>query len=285
MEVTLREARTEDAEAAGRICYDAFYKVNTDHNFPPEFPSVEVAIGLLTMMFAHPGFHAVVAEHDGRILGSNVLDERSAIAGIGPISVAPTVQNGSIGRRLMAYVLERAATKEFPGTRLVQAAFHNRSLSLYTKLGFEPREPLSCMQGPSLARTLDGYRVRRAVETDLAACNAVCTTVHGHTRSGEVLDAIRQGACTVVEHEGRITGYTTGVAFFGHSAGETINEIKALIAAAPEFGGPGFLLPTRNGDLMRWCFANGLRIVEPLTLMTIGLYNEPRGAYLPSILY
>src|SRR5262245_19086430 len=106
MELTLREARTEDAEACGRICYDAFYKVNTDHNFPPEFPSVEVSIGLLAMMFAHPGFHGVVAEQNGRLVGSNVLDERSMIAGIGPISVAPTVQNGSIGRHLMARVLE-----------------------------------------------------------------------------------------------------------------------------------------------------------------------------------
>jgi hypothetical protein len=30
---------------------------------------------------------------------------------------------------------------------------------------------------------------------------------------------------------------------------------------------------------------NGLRLVYPMTLMTMGLYNEPRGAYLPSVLY
>jgi hypothetical protein len=26
-------------------------------------------------------------------------------------------------------------------------------------------------------------------------------------------------------------------------------------------------------------------VAEPMTLMTLGLYNEPAGAYLPSILY
>jgi hypothetical protein len=26
-------------------------------------------------------------------------------------------------------------------------------------------------------------------------------------------------------------------------------------------------------------------VVEPMTLMTVGLYNEPAGAFLPSILY
>ena len=31
--------------------------------------------------------------------------------------------------------------------------------------------------------------------------------------------------------------------------------------------------------------ANGLRVVQPMTLMSMGLYNEPAGAYLPSVLY
>jgi hypothetical protein len=30
---------------------------------------------------------------------------------------------------------------------------------------------------------------------------------------------------------------------------------------------------------------HGLKIVQPLTLMSRGLYQEPRGAFLPSILY
>jgi hypothetical protein len=29
----------------------------------------------------------------------------------------------------------------------------------------------------------------------------------------------------------------------------------------------------------------GLRIVQAMTLMSIGLYNEPRQAFLPSIVY
>jgi hypothetical protein len=61
--------------------------------------------------------------------------------------------------------------------------------------------------------------------------------------------------------------------------------VQALIAAAPEYGGPGLLLPTRNGELFRWCLENGLHVVQTMTLMSLGLYGEPRGAYLPSILY
>jgi hypothetical protein len=36
---------------------------------------------------------------------------------------------------------------------------------------------------------------------------------------------------------------------------------------------------------MAWCLKAGLRIVRQSTLMTIGLYNEPQGAWLPSIGY
>ena len=37
----------------------------------------------------------------------------------------------------------------------------------------------------------------------------------------------------------------------------------------------------RNGEVFRWCLRNGLRVVEPCSLMSLGLYNEPRGAFLP----
>jgi hypothetical protein len=49
--------------------------------------------------------------------------------------------------------------------------------------------------------------------------------------------------------------------------------------------GPGILVPTANTDLFGWCLTSGLRIVQLMTLMTIGLYNQPAGSYLPSILH
>ncbi len=281
----IRRARLEDVAACGTICYHAFHKISTDHNFPPDFPSAEAATGMLSGAFSHSSFYCVVAEADGRIVGSNCLDERSAIAGLGPITVDPAGQNRGVGRKLMEAVLDRAKERNFPGVRLVQAAFHNRSLSLYTNLGFHAREPLSVMQGPAIRKRIEGYAVRPAQASDLEACNQVCFSVHGHHRGGEVADAIRHGSALVVQRHGRITGYATGLAFFAHAVGETNSDLQALIAAAEGFGGPGFLLPTRNAPLFRWCLANGLRVVEPMTLMSTGVYNEPAGAYLPSILF
>jgi len=195
------------------------------------------------------------------------------------------VQNKGTGAKLMRAALARVESKHLAGVRLVQSGYHCRSLTLYAKLGFEIREPLACMQGAPIGKVPSGYKVRAAMPDDLGDCNALCRRVHGADRGGELRDAIGQGVARVVEREGRITGYTTQVAFFGHAIAETNDDLKALIAAAEAFPGPGFLVPTRNGDLFRWCLASGLKMVQPMTLMTLGLYNEPSGAYLPSILF
>jgi predicted N-acetyltransferase YhbS len=283
--VQIRRATPNDAVHCGRICYEAFATINQKHNFPPDIPSAEAGAGLLGMVFSHPEFYCVVAELDGQIIGSNCLDERSPIAGVGPITVDPAIQNQGVGRMLMNAVLDRGRERAFPGVRLLQAAFHNRSLSLYTKLGFDPREPMSVMSGFPMNATVPGVNVRPARESDIEAGNRVCERVHGHHRSGELRDSIAQGTAMVAERDGRITGYASGFGFFGHAVGESNLEMKALIAKASNLSGPGIIVPTRNADLFRWALENGLRVLYPMTLMTIGLYNEPTGAYLPSVLY
>lgn len=283
--IVIRRATPDDAPVCGRIGFEAFATLANKHNFPPDFPSPERAAYVLSMMFSHPSFFCVVAEQDGKVVGSNCLDERTPIAGVGPITIDSGAQNRSLGRRLMHAVMTRATERKFAGMRLVQAAYHNRSLSLYAKLGFAVREPIACMQGTPIQNTPLGYRVRVAEPSDLATCNDLCVRVHGHDRGGELDDAIEQGTALVAESEGRIRGYASSIAFFGHAVGEANRDLQALIAAAKEFQGPGILVPTRNAGLFRWCLESGLRVVQPMTLMTTGLYNEPAGAYLPSILF
>jgi predicted N-acetyltransferase YhbS len=285
MQVNIRQAQERDAAECGSICYQAFAALATAHNFPPDFPDAEVATGLLSMLLGTKGLYAIVAELDGRIVGSNFVDERGVIHGIGPITIDPKVQNEGVGGRLMRAALTRTQQKGAAGVRLVQAGYHCRSLSLYSKLGFEVREHLCCLQGPAIVRETPGYDVRPAAERDIVACNTLAERVHGHHRGAELRAAVSQGTAAVVEREGCITGYATQIAFFGHACAATTDDLKALISASREFAGPGFLVPSRNGELLRWCLQNKLRITQPLTLMTMGLYNEPAGAYLPSIIF
>ena len=115
--VTLRAGTLDDAPACGQICFDAFSTIARMHGFPPDIPTPEIAVGLLSSLFSSPGFYCVVAEHKGRIVGSNCLDERSVITGVGPITVDPATQNLGVGRLLMQSVIDRAIGRGAPGIR------------------------------------------------------------------------------------------------------------------------------------------------------------------------
>jgi len=283
----LRPGRLDDAEEAGRIIFEAFSTIAEKHGFPPDFPSVDSGVNSAASFLSNPGFYSVVAEDtsNGKLVGSNFLDERSNIAGLGPITVDPNYQNKGVGRQLMNNVMERAKNKNFPGTRLLQASYHNRSLALYASLGFEIREPISTMQGKPIQEVIPGRTVRPAAESDVEPCNAICKAVHGHDRNGELVDSIKQGSAKVVLHADRITGYTSGMAFFNHSVGLANDDLMALIGSADSYGGPGILIPSRNTQLFHWCLDKGLKLVQQLVLMTVGMYNEPAGTYMPSVLY
>jgi len=167
----------------------------------------------------------------------------------------------------------------------VQTAYHYRSLTLYAKLGFTVREPLSVFAGEPARRGAPPCHVRPAVSADLDACSAVCRRVHGHDRSAEQVAAIDVGTARVAETDGRITGYASGFGYGWHAVADGNNEIIDLISSADTFSGLGIIVPSRNTGLMQWCLRSGLQLVQQSTLMTIGLYNEPVGAWLPSIAY
>jgi len=159
MSLSVRPATPADTHAAAQIIKNAFDGIAEAHNFPLDFVSLEMAIGFAESFMNHPKVYGVVAEIDGKIVGSNFLDERNVIGAVGPISVDPKAQARGVGRRLMQAVIERG--KNAPGIRLVQDAFNTRSMSLYTSLGFDVKEPLALMMGRPLSGDLAaGAQVR-----------------------------------------------------------------------------------------------------------------------------
>jgi GNAT superfamily N-acetyltransferase len=283
--ITLRQATADDAQRCGEIFYDAFAAIAERHNFPIEPGTPEFTQFKAAQMLSHDGFAAFLAERDGDIVATAFADERGPIVGVGPVTVDPLAQDSGIGRRLVSALLERERERGVPGVRLVQTAYHYRSLSLYAKLGFVVRETLSVVQGEPPALSVAGRGVRRAVPEDLEPCADICRRVHGHERTAELGDAMAAGSAVVVERPDRISGYASGFGYGWHAVAETNEDLIALLGSAGAFIGLGILVPARNTELLRWCLDNGLRIVQQSTLMTIGLYNEPAGPYLPSILF
>jgi hypothetical protein len=122
-------------------------------------------------------------------------------------------------------------------------------------------------------------------ECDISLCNELCKSVIGFPREMELSQAKDQGIATMVERDGVISGYAAGIGVMCHAVAKSNEDLKALIANASAFSGPGFFAPARNYGLMRWLLENGFQIGWPANLMTIGPYQEPLTPFLPSLAY
>lgn len=285
-QATLREVEPDDAAACAQICFDAFGTFHDHHRFPRDFPVPEAAAQLMGMFVPHPSIWGVVAETDGKVVGSNFLDERDPIRGVGPITVDPETQDSGVGRRLMQAVIERG--EGAPGTRLLQDSFNMRSLALYESLGFDVKEPVAVIGGKPRSGPAEGIDVRPLEEGDLEQCEALCTRVHGFERTNEVRDAIQAMAPFVALRDGSVVAYASSVTFWplNHGVAESDADMQALLlgAAAAVEEPIAYLVPLRS-QLFRWSLSEGLRLVKPMNLMALGEYQEPRGSWFPSVLY
>jgi predicted N-acetyltransferase YhbS len=285
--VTLRRPTPKDTPDVGRIVYEAFKTFHERHNFAPDIPSVEMGTQFAGMFMAHPKIYGVIAESEGRIVGSNFLDERDPIRGVGPITVDPKSQARGVGRKLMEAVVERG--KAAAGVRLVQDAFNTASMSLYTSVGFDPKEPLALVKGTCRSKPDSGSKVRRMTEADLPRCGELCAHVHGFERNGELTDAVKMFGPVVLERGGRITAYCSAPSFWipNHGVAETEVDMRQLLVGASHISPEPIwmLLPIRSASLFRWALGEGLRVLKPMTLMAMGQYNEPRGSWFPAVGY
>lgn len=287
--LTLRPIAPGDEEPVARIVHAAFAGIADRHGFPRDFPTPASARALVDAFVGNPGIWGVVAERGGRVIGSNFLDERAAIRGVGPITVDPAAQAGGVGRRLMQAVIERGADGD--GIRLLQDSFNTASLGLYASMGFEAEAPVALMAGHVAGRPLTRADVVRPLEeSDLPSADRLHVGVHGFSRDAELRDALAAGLRPVAAlRDGRIVAYAATLSHFAlaHAVAETAADMTALLAGARSLDDApaSFLLPTGQHELFRWCLAAGLRVVKPMTYMAMGAHRRPGGAWIPSVLF
>jgi len=291
LSLTIRQIEQNDVECCGKIGYEAHKTISSAHGYPCEQPSEEFGIELIRMLLDNPNSWGVLAERQGKILGSVFLHEfpPSPVAVIGPLTVHPTAEGGGIGRKLMNAAVIQAHKRNHDQIRLVQSPSHIRSFVLYTKCGFTLREPLFLMQGQSLKSGINhaSNRSARLVldDNDISMCNELCKSAYGFSRDLELHQAIDQGVALMTEQDGAVTGYAAGIGILCHAVAKSNDDLKTLIANASTILGPGFLVPGRNHEIINWLLENRFQIGWPANLMTIGPYQEPRLPFLPSLAY
>lgn len=289
MRIIVRPIDQNDAEICGKIGYEAHKVISSVHGYPSEQPSEEFGIGLIKTLLANPNSWGVLAEREGKTLGSVFLHKfpPSPVAVIGPLTVHPFAEGG-VGKILMGAALTQARKQNHNQIRLVQSPSHIRSFVLYTKCGFTLREPLFLMQGkpPKVEINTRSVNVRPVRDNnDISMCNDLCKLVHGFSREMELRLAKDQGVANMIERDGIITGYAAGIGIFGHAVTKSNEDLKTLIANASAILGPGFFIPARNHEAINWLLENGFHIGWPANLMTIGPYQEPLTPTLPSLAY
>ena len=288
MTIQLRSMQQEDVQICGRICFEAFKGIADKHNFPWDFPTPEHAMQLTEAFFASPQVFSVVAESDGKVIGSNHLWEYDDVRAVGPITVDANAQAKGACRMLMQAVIDRG--KGSKSIRLVQDSFNSASLSLYTSLGFNIREPLVLIEGVLKGDIPAGVEVRKLQESDLEQCAELCRATIGFDRTNELRATPPFLTSFVATRKGTINAYAAAPHFWAlnHAVGESNEDVQAvLIGACTQGGGAplSLLLPIRQSDLFRWLLKQGMRVVKPMNLMSLGQYDEPAKVYLPSVGY
>jgi GNAT superfamily N-acetyltransferase len=273
----------EQVPELARICFEAFKGINERHGFPLDIPTLDAAGKLIGMLVSRSDYFAAAARVDGRLAGSNFMSVGDEVAGVGPISVDPALDDRGIGRCLMHAVLEHAHAIGKTQVRLLQTTYNAKSLSLYASLGFDVCAAIGVMAARPAANP--DPLVRRAVPADVPMLDELCRHVFKVSRWIEIEAAFAHGFPVYLrEQAGRLTAYFIPGPM-GHGASNSANEILAVIgeSARQSTGEIVFFCPLQLGDFFRKVLKAGHRLRKIMTYMSIGPYVSPEGIWLPSI--
>jgi len=290
----------DDVRKAADICQEAFDTFNPSVGLDPEFPPHDVPFHVLGNA-CHPGFIGFVAiNNEKQIVGSNLIDLREEVAGIGPISVTTCCHNSGVGRLLMKACMKAAAEKGIRSVRLHAIANNKKSFSLYLDLGFNPICTCGEYVGFCQLKPLEGFRAEPLSDHIVEPCNALHLRVCGFDRRKTISSMIADGPhpqAVVFDMSGKVVAYTTGTYPGGHTVADSTEALKALLIfqsrQVQEAITAGALIPPITifvphdyPEVMRWLACNGFRLSRQTLHMGYGHHQKPvNGVYLSSINY
>ena len=161
------------------------------------------------------------------------------------------------------------------------------SLSLYTSLGFEVKEPFVLIEGKFRSQPLYGFEVRPMASEDVGECAALCKKLCRCDRTWEIEYALNFFSPWVAYKQGRIVAYTCAVSALSHSVAETEADMQALLlGAAASIPKKGFFpLAAAVPKFVSLVFARGAARLKPMAVMAVGEYQSPHGCWFPSFAY
>lgn len=300
--ITIRRLQADDVPEAARVCYEAFTTFNASVSLPPDFPPLEVANipeALLSQGLLE-GFEGFVAVNEqGAIVGSNLVELRDEVAGIGPISVSTEAAGKGVGRMLMQAVMQAAQRKGMEVVRLHQIANNTASFSLYLGCGFDPSATCGHYEGVCVASMPAGLHFATLAEEHVDACDRLHKLVCGLHRRNDILAMVSHPAPSgvVLDSQGTVVAYSTGAFLSGHSVATSFEAFQALTvgistkieelrAAGMPLPPCTFYVPHTYPQAMRWLAKNGFKLIRQVVQMGYGTHEQPvTGLYMPAMQY
>jgi predicted N-acetyltransferase YhbS len=287
MGISIRPMTAADVPAVGQVIAVAFNDICQRHGFPPPWPRPETA-ELMTGFYAgYPEARGFVAENGGRLVGSGFAHVRADKASIGPVTVAPEAQGSGAGRAIMERLLEE--TRECSSVRLIQDAFNNVSFSLYSKLGFVPRDIVArfVAEAPRPKPPTNSLAVREMTAADLDSVAALDERKTGMRRHPDFDLLLSLGSQLVGERDGRLAGFLCRVpagdeCMLGPGAAETLDDLWALLCEGVRLPGPARVrmwVTASQHELVRYAFESGFAISSLSTYMVKGEWQPPPGPH------
>eukprot|EP00026_Physarum_polycephalum_P011843 Phypoly_transcript_12088.p1 GENE.Phypoly_transcript_12088~~Phypoly_transcript_12088.p1 ORF type:complete len:223 (+),score=27.88 Phypoly_transcript_12088:414-1082(+) len=222
------------------------------------------------------------------------MDIGNEVAGIGPLSVAPSCQSKGIGRALMNAMIDMAKQKNFKTIRIMQETQNRVSFSLYLKTGFDVVESIVLFTGHISQPYSGPIEVRKLAESDVVQCDELHKKVVGISRLASIHQAV-QNALVAISQTGEIIGFSNGFSVLSFAVAKAGHE-DALYALHSAFSraDPNTLpclkvIARVYPSLARRCLEEwGLKTHGNLTQMCFGKYtpiSPDGGVYIPANAY
>jgi len=237
----------------------------------------------------------------GRIAGSCFYHPRPTHVSLGIMNVHPNYFGQHVAARLLRHITDFADTQGKP-VRLVSSAMNLDSFSLYTRVGFVPRQAFQDMYWPvppdglKEKKLLKNARVRQASKNDAGAIAALeLANVHmSRQKDFEYFLANADGIWhgSVIEDESGVRGFLFSVQhpasnMLGPGWARDHEDAMALIQTELNYHcgrSPVFLVPVDRSDLVARLYASGARNCEIHFAQVRGSYHPPKGISMPTFM-
>lgn len=256
--ISVRPMREDDLDAADRIfrlAFGTFLRLDDPTTFAGK------ADPLRARWREHRA--GVVAEEDGRLVGSNLAVRWGSVGFFGPLSVDPDLWNRGLGQRLLPPILDTFDEWGLRLAGLFTFPDSTKHVGLYQRFGFLPKHLTVVMARPPAPT--DGPLETIGTtpcEADLAACRDVAETVY---RGLDLTSTIRHlatqglGDTVLLRSSGGVDGFA--VCYCGPGGDADTGECFVKFGAVR----PGSDAPARLGRLLdavdRLAVGHGLRTV------------------------